>query len=129
MKSERTLIWMKGLFGVCKLPPGDPLPVWICSDGDFYSVTRTSEELSIICLQDRIPAGITCERDWRVFRISGQLDFNLTGILFSVLKPLQEQSIPVFTISTYNTDYILVKEHDCTRAEGSLREFFTIRHE
>ena len=129
MKSKRTLIWMKGLFGVCKLPPGDPLPAWISSDSDFYSVTRTVEELSIVCLQDRVPAGITCEMDWRVFRLEGNLDFSLTGILFSVLKPLQEQSIPVFTISTYSTDYILVKKQDCTRAERSLREFFTIQRE
>jgi uncharacterized protein len=93
---------------ICRLPPESVIPEWI-GDTGFFSLTRTSDELSIVCREDLIPDNVEAEADWRMFRVKGQLDFSLTGILSSLLKLLSEAGIAVFAISTYDTDYLLVK--------------------
>src|SRR5260370_32610873 len=108
-------------FAICKLPPDVPIPSW-ASAGSFLSVTRTSDELSVVCHQDEVPKTVECQRDWRCLRIAGPLNFSEVGILASLVTPLAEAGISVFVISTFNTDYILVPGHALKRAVAVLNE-------
>jgi hypothetical protein len=101
---------------LCRLAPNDEIPRWALSGGGFASVTRTPDELSLVCAESAVPQGIQCESGWRVFKIEGPLDFALTGILASVAQPLAEAGVSIFTISTYDTDYVMVKEQDLENA-------------
>jgi uncharacterized protein len=94
---------------VCRLHSEDTLPSWGLAS-PFFSLTRTQEELSIVCSQDSVPPGVVCERGWRALMVQGPLDFDLTGILASLLNPLADAGISVFALSTYDTDYVLVKD-------------------
>ena len=100
-------------FAICRLAPATPIPKWAL---DSFSITRTRDELSIVCAQRDVPAGIRCERDWRALKVDGTLDFALTGILASLAAPLADAGISIFAISTYDTDYLLVKETNLPRA-------------
>jgi hypothetical protein len=90
-------------------------------NGDFFFVGRTDEELSLVCKTEDTPSN-TVERDdgWRGFRIQGVLDFSLIGILSRLSVVLAENKIGIFAVSTYNTDYILVKEEKLDRAREAL---------
>ncbi len=105
---------------ICRFSPDSPLPAW-AARGDFYSITRTSDELSVITADNGIPAGVTCDHDWRAIKVDGPLDFSLTGVLESVARPLADASISIFAIATYNTDYILVKSANLAGAIDVLR--------
>ncbi len=93
---------------VCRLPADAQLPTWI--SGDFQSVTRTSSELSIICDAQEVPEEVQAERGWRGLHVAGTLEFHLTGILASLASPLAEAGISIFALSTFDTDYLLVKK-------------------
>jgi len=85
--------------------------------GDFYFVGRTDEEISLVCKTSSVPSVTTARDDgWRGFRIEGVLDFSLIGILSKISAILAENRIGIFAVSTYNTDYILVKEENFERA-------------
>ena len=102
---------------VCKV--GDVAEV--NADSPFYFVGRTDEEISLVCKTEETPEGAT-ERDdgWRTFRIRGVLDFSLIGILSGISTVLAENKIGIFAVSTFNTDYILVKEENFERAIKAL---------
>lgn len=85
------------------------IPPW-ASQGNFYCITKTEDELSIVCEQLYVPAEVTSERDWKAIGVVGTLDFSLTGILASLATPLAVAKISIFAISTFDTDYLLVKE-------------------
>lgn len=85
--------------------------------GDFYFVGRTDEEISLVCKTSSVPSVTTARDDgWRGFRIEGVLDFSLIGILSKISAILAENRIGIFAVSTYNTDYILVKKENFERA-------------
>jgi len=107
-------------FAICRLAASAPIPAW--ARGDFLSITRTRDELSIVCAQPNVPAGIRCERDWCALQVVGQLDFALTGILASLSAPLADAGISIFALSTFDTDYVLVKARDLENAIRVLRE-------
>jgi hypothetical protein len=88
--------------------------------GDFFSVTRTKEELSLVCPQEMVPEGTHCEKDFRSIKVEGPLDFSLTGILSSLTIPLAQAGISVLAISTFDTDYLLLKEQYLQRASEVL---------
>ena len=119
--SERALTMklMKGLYGVCRLNRDEAIPEWVFQ-GSFYSVTKTLNELSVVCSQDNIPDEIKCEKDWRILRVEGPLDFSLIGILSSISTTLANKGISIFAISTYDTDYILVKDKKVDMAIDAL---------
>jgi hypothetical protein len=94
---------------VCRLPPAAPIPDW-AKKGGFSSITRTSDELSIGCEERQVPSEEKCEPGWRALKIDGLLDFGLTGILASVANPLAKAGVSIFAVSTFNTDYVLIKE-------------------
>lgn len=94
---------------VCRLPAGDAWPAWL--DGErFAAVTRTPDETSVVCRAAAVPAGVRAERGWRALRVAGQLDLASTGVLLSLLEPLAAAGVAVFALSTFDTDYTLVKE-------------------
>ena len=120
MSRQLSLIVLPDRLGVCKLPPDEAIPSWATA-AEFFSITRTSDELSIVCPEELIPAGVKCERGWRYVRVAGAMDFSLTGILASLVAPLAEAKIGIFAISTFDTDYLLVLETDFERALDKLR--------
>lgn len=107
--------------GVCRLTPESALPSWACS-AKFYSLTRTADELSIVCPESIIPDGIHCEKSWRCIQVVGPLDFSLIGILSKLSGILAQAKVSIFAISTFDTDYVLVKEKDLDGALQALRE-------
>lgn len=114
-----TLVALRGTFAVSKLPAGIPTPAW-ATPGPLTSVTRTQGELSIVCAAEDVPADVCSERGWRCLRVAGQPDFSMVGILASLLAPLAEAGIAVFVISTFDTDYLLVKADDFERCAQAL---------
>jgi hypothetical protein len=84
-------------------------------------VTRTSEELSVVCRQDAVPTGIQSEPGWRCLRIAGTIPFSQTGVLTALTAPLAEAGIGVFAISTFDTDYLFVKDGDLDHSLNVLR--------
>jgi hypothetical protein len=107
-------------FAICRMPPGDATPHWASNACGFLSITRTAGELSIVCAESAVPPGVQREIGWRIFRVEGPLDFALTGILASIAVPLAEAGVSIFAISTYNTDYVMVKEKDVETAVRAL---------
>ncbi|MCB0002933.1 MAG: ACT domain-containing protein [Anaerolineae bacterium] len=103
-----TLTLLPCTLAICRLDPAAALPDWAAA-GSFYAATRTPEELSIVCEQHLVHAGVACQRDWRCLKVAGPLDFALTGVLARLAAPLADAAIPVFVISTYDTDYLLVQ--------------------
>ena len=82
----------------------------------FFSVTKTDEEVTVVCEPEYMPPGIETESGWSVLKLEGPLDFHLTGVLSEILIPLAEHRISVYTISTYSTDYVLVKGKKLSQA-------------
>jgi hypothetical protein len=114
---------------VCRFPPDAPLPAWaLHGEAEFYSITRTPLELSVVCAEDDLPPSLEhqVERDWRAFELVGPLPFTLTGVVSSLTAPLAAAGIPVFVVSTYDTDVVLVKSADFLRAFGILAGSFDI---
>jgi uncharacterized protein len=107
---------MNGRYSVCRLGPAGTIPEWATRASGFTSITRTAEELSIVCAESHVPEGTKCENGWRVFKIEGPFDFALTGILVSVAKPLNEAGLSILALSTYDTDYVMVKAKDAETA-------------
>ena len=110
---------LPGRLAVCRLAAGSPMPAWAMSDV-FLSITRTADELSIVCRQEHLPTGITAERGWACLKVAGPLDFALTGVLVGLAAPLADAGISIFAVSTYDTDYLLVKEADLPAAIDTL---------
>jgi hypothetical protein len=111
---------------IAKLNKNARIPLWAMKS-PFFSITRASDEISIVCPVENIPSNVMSERNWRAIRIRGKLKFSLTGILASILDPLARAKISVFALSTYNTDYVLVSESDIERAVKVLSKHHNIR--
>jgi hypothetical protein len=111
---------LAGTFAVWRLPPDAPLPA--LGTGELLSMTRTREELSIVGPMSCVPSGVCCETDWVCLAVTGPLAFELTGVLASLAAPLAEAGISIFAISTYDTDYVLVKHAQLERARRVLVE-------
>ncbi len=109
------LFLLPGFYAVCRLAPDAAAPVWAAGE-DLVSITRTREELSVVCPQDQVPPEVRGERDFRALKIRGPLDFSLVGVLAGLAGPLAEAGISLFALSTFDTDYILVKRDDLGRA-------------
>lgn len=90
--------------------------------GEFFSVTRTPAELSAVCDFAALPSGVKAEGPWSMLAVRGPLDFNLTGVLAGLATPLAAAGISIFAVSTYDTDYTLVRNDDLDRAVRALRE-------
>ena len=96
-------------YGVCRLEAKATIPSW-AFEGSFFSVVKTHDEVSVVCEEKAIPIDVTCERNWRILKIEGPLDFGLVGILADLSSVLAAVEVSIFAISTYDTDYILLKD-------------------
>ncbi len=106
-------------FTVCKVEDFSQVNL----EDEFCFIGKTDEERSVVCLTDHTPSNVTEREDgWRAFRIQGVLDFSLIGILSKIAALLTEQKISIFAVSTYNTDYVLIKEENYQNAMQVLSE-------
>jgi hypothetical protein len=105
---------------VCRLEARQPIPDWALS-ANFVAITRTADELSIVCPADRVPQDMQCVGNWRGLKVEGPLDFALTGVLAGLAAALAAANISLFAISTFDTDYILVREESLPAATEALR--------
>jgi hypothetical protein len=110
---------LPGRLAVCRLGPGDPVPAW-ARGGALASITRTPDELSIVCDQEMVPDSVRAQRGWRCLKARGPLDLDLTGVLASLAVPLARAGAAVFALSTYDTDYLLVPESKLDAAKAAL---------
>ena len=107
-------------FAMVKLSPTGKIPTW-ATRGNFFSLTRTLDELSIVTLEEYLPQTVAANKGWRAFQVQGPIDFSEVGVLNSLTAPLAKAGISIFAISTYDTDYVLVKEENLMRAIDALR--------
>jgi hypothetical protein len=105
---------LPGRFEICRLPADAAVPA------AFFSVTRTADELSVVCAEGLAPQDAPCERGWCMLRVAGPLDFSLTGVLAAIAGPLAAAGVSLFAVSTFDTDYVLVKEENVAKAVGAL---------
>ena len=116
-----TLTILEGGYGIHRFAPDAVVPDTI-QESRFYSVCRSDEELSIVCEADIDVNALQSETGWRIIKIVGPLDFSLTGILASVAEQLAGEKIAIFALSTFDTDYILVREENIAQAKRALQE-------
>jgi hypothetical protein len=114
-----TLERVPGDYAVCRLAPEAEPPSWLAG-ARFVSVTRSESELSIVCPQQAVPAGVQAEPGWACLRVRGPLGFGMTGVLASLAAPLAGSGVSIFVVSTYDTDYLLVQARDFERARDAL---------
>lgn len=105
---------VRDTLAVCRLPPGAPAPDWLA--GDIRSVSWSGGETSVVCAERCVPGDVVAERGWRAVVVRGPLAFGLTGVLVSIAQPLADAGISIFVISTYDTDYVLVKRESLDAA-------------
>ena len=118
MTANQALKVLPAMFAVCRLESEAPVPDW--ATGEVASITRTPDELSIVCRQDNVPQNIRSETGGRCFQVVGPLEFSMVGVIASITGPLASANISVFVVSTFDTDYLLVKEADLGAAVASL---------
>jgi hypothetical protein len=112
--------WLPGSYAVVRILPDEPVPEW-ATKGDFTSITRSADELSIVCPTENLPPGVHSPHRWICLKLEGPFPFSQTGILLSFIEPLSRNEVPIFAISTYDTDYVLIPEEHL-RALDILRE-------
>ncbi|MBW1730901.1 MAG: ACT domain-containing protein [Deltaproteobacteria bacterium] len=115
-----TLTALRGEFGICRHGSSAEIPAWAKESG-FFSITRTPEELSVVCSAACIPRKVRAERGWRCLKVEGPLDFGETGVVLSLAEPLARAGVSIFVVSTYETDYLLVRGRDLKAAVKVLR--------
>jgi uncharacterized protein len=117
-----TLSALPHSYAVCRLDPNGHIPYWALMGDDFVSLTRTSTELSIVCLEENVPPETKAERGWRCIKVEGAFPFTVAGIHASLAVPLAEADISVLAIATFDTDHILVKAKDLEPALQTLAQ-------
>ena len=110
---------LPGEFAVVRLAPDVALPAWAC-EGAFWSLTRTRDEVSVVCLAAQVPAGERSAAGWRLLRFEGPFPFSAIGILASVAAPLAQAEISLMALSTFDTDYLLVQADRLEAAQAAL---------
>jgi hypothetical protein len=123
MSTEKlALEWVPGAFAICRLPATADVPQWAAagSGQTLVNITRTDSELSIVVPQEAVPEGVQAQRGWVALRVAGKLDMMSIGVLARLTSALSDARIAVFTISTFDTDVLLVKSPDVGRALEAL---------
>jgi uncharacterized protein len=115
-------------FAICRLAPDAVVPEW-ARQGQFFSITGTSDELSVITETASVPAALRTEASWRVLKVRGPFDFSEVGVLAALVAPLAAAGVSVFTISTFDTDYLLVQCSQLREALAALRNAAHTVHE
>jgi len=112
---------LQGRYAIVHLPPDSAIPAW-ATKGDFTSITRTADELSIVCPADNLPPDVQSPLRWVCLKLEGPFPFSQTGVLLSFIRPLSENEIPIFAISTFDTDYVLIQEEFAEAALNALQK-------
>ncbi|MBS0632564.1 MAG: ACT domain-containing protein [Verrucomicrobia bacterium] len=118
--SALTLRVVPGAYAVCRLAPDAALPAWAAGATGFSSITRTADELSVICAESAVPADVKSERGWALLQFVGPFDFGAVGVLASVAQPLAAAQISLLALGTFDTDYVLVKHTSLPAARDVL---------
>ena len=119
--SQLTFILIDGVFSLCRLAPEDAIPSWALSSG-FYTISKTDDELSVVCESQYVPAFIKQDGNWRLLKIAAILDLFLTGITAKFSTALGNAGVNLCVIATYQTDYILVKQEKLQTAITALQD-------
>jgi len=106
-------------FAISRLAANAAIPDW-ATEGPFFSVSRTGDELSIVCELSRVPVGVQSQPGWRVFKVHGPFVLSEIGVLSALAAPLAEAKISLFAVSTFDTDYLLVASETLTAAIAAL---------
>jgi len=112
---------LPGEFAVCRLDPAAPVPPW-AGAGPFSSITRTADELSVVCPESSVPGGIQAAGGWRCLKLEGPFDFSTTGLVAGFSTALARAGISLMVVCTYDTDYLLVRRADLDRAIAALEK-------
>jgi hypothetical protein len=112
---------LSGTYAIVRLAADAPVPDW-GTKGEFTSITRTAAELSIVCPADDLPAGVHSPHRWICLKLEGPFPFSTTGVLLAFIEPLSNGGIPIFAISTYDTDYVLIQEEFAGAAISTLQQ-------
>jgi hypothetical protein len=110
----------RGPYAVCQMPAHEPAPEWAMR-GAFWSVSRTPAELSVICEERHVPDGVRSQRGWACIQLAGKFPFETAGVLAAVVEPLAEAGVPVFAMSTYDTDWVLAPGEKLEEAVRALK--------
>lgn len=100
---------LKEIYTICYLDKENNIPDWV-NRSKFYSITKTNDELSILCVQEDIPFDVKCEKNWKIIQIDSILDFSMVGVISELSALLAKNNISIFVVSTFSTDYICIKE-------------------
>ncbi len=119
---ELTLHVLPESYAFCRLDPDGYIPNWALLGDDFVSLTRTREELSVVCLQENVPQDALAERGWRCIKVEGPFDFSVSGVHAALALPLAEANISVMSISTYETAHLLLQDEDLAAAIETLKK-------
>jgi hypothetical protein len=119
MARRLSLTLMPESIAICRLEPAEPMPMWATA-ASWWSITRTPDELSVVCAESCVPPGVNASRGWRALRLAGPLPLDQTGILASVTGPLAAARISVFALATFDTDYVLIPAPQRTAAIEAL---------
>jgi hypothetical protein len=111
--------WLHAVYAIVRLAADASVPDWAMK-GEFTSITRTADELSIVCHAHNLPADVHSPHRWICYKLEGPFAFSQTGVLLSFIEPLSNSGIPIFAISTYDTDYVLVQEEFTGAAQQAL---------
>jgi hypothetical protein len=120
MPSSLIIDVLAGPLSICRLAAGAPIPAWATA-APFFTVTRTADELSIICATDRVPDEVTASGGWRALKLVGPFDLTEVGILLRVAAPPAAARVSMLPVATYDTDYVLVRAPQLAAAVAALR--------
>lgn len=112
---------LREAYVILRLEPDAPIPDW-AAQGEFISISRTADELSIVCPAANLPPNIRAPLRWMCLKLEGPFPFSVTGILLSFIQPLSDNAIPIFAVSTYDTDYVLIQEEFSEKALSILQQ-------
>ena len=122
IESERrfNLTVLPGSFAIVRLAADASLPRW-ATQGEFFSATRTGDVLSVVCAADQVPSGVATVTGWRALKVKGPFALSEIGVLAALAVPLAEAKVSLFAISTFDTDYLLVREEQLSAAIAALK--------
>ncbi|MGE5416183.1 MAG: ACT domain-containing protein [Acidobacteriota bacterium] len=113
---QLVLVQVPGTFAVCRLSTDEPIPKWVLKLSGFFSITRSADELSVLCPEVHVPGNVKYEGEFSCLKVQGPLDFSMFGVMAALVVPLADAEISIFAVSTFDTDYLLVKQRDLKSA-------------
>lgn len=117
--TKKTIRQLTQPHAVARLSPESRIPDWADGDG-FVSISRSADELSVVCPQERVPDTVRQDRDWTCFQLVGPFAFDETGVVLAVIRPLSEAGLGIFIVSTFDGDHLMVKTKDAGQARALL---------